>query len=141
MIKIIYGSKGSGKTKMIIESANNALDVCKGNIVFITDTLGYSKDVKTAIRFFNVKDYAPSYNEDMFKGFIRGIAASNTDIKRIYIDGICRIIGLKADELEEYFLDLESIAHASGIDIILTVSCDTLPVFLKKYTSRTKPAK
>ena len=34
MISLIYGAKGSGKTKEILRRANEALDVSKGNIVY-----------------------------------------------------------------------------------------------------------
>ena len=38
MIKIIYGAKGSGKTKNIIDTANAAVADAKGHLIFITDT-------------------------------------------------------------------------------------------------------
>ena len=40
MIKIIYGPKGTGKTKAIIECANGAVEKAKGHVIFITDTNG-----------------------------------------------------------------------------------------------------
>ena len=36
-MKIIYGPKGTGKTKAIIESANSAIDIAKGHVIFIRD--------------------------------------------------------------------------------------------------------
>ena len=38
MIHLIYGAKGSGKTKRIIDMANASIDTTTGDIVFITDT-------------------------------------------------------------------------------------------------------
>ena len=38
MIKIIYGAKGTGKTKMMIDAANEAVKVAKGHLIFITDS-------------------------------------------------------------------------------------------------------
>lgn len=133
MIKLIYGPKGSGKTKKIIDSANAALDVCDGNVVFITDTLAYSKEVKTDIRFVNVKDYGDSYSCDALLGFIRGVIASNSDIKRMYVDGVARITALPASELEELLIDIEALSDKSGFDIYLALSCDKLPSYAKKY--------
>ena len=37
-MKIIYGPKGTGKTKIIIDSANEMLESAKGHIVYITDS-------------------------------------------------------------------------------------------------------
>ena len=38
MIKIIYGEKGTGKTKQLINAANDNAQNAKGLSVFITDT-------------------------------------------------------------------------------------------------------
>ena len=38
MIKVIYGEKGTGKTKMMIDAANSAVSAAKGHMIFITDT-------------------------------------------------------------------------------------------------------
>ena len=45
MVKIVYGAKGSGKTKRIIDMANESIESAAGNIVFITDTNRYMFDV------------------------------------------------------------------------------------------------
>ena len=38
MIKVIYGAKGTGKTKMMIDAANAAVADAKGHLIFITDS-------------------------------------------------------------------------------------------------------
>ena len=38
MIKVIYGAKGTGKTKLLIDAANAAVESAKGHLIFITDT-------------------------------------------------------------------------------------------------------
>lgn len=132
MIRIIYGPKGSGKTKKIIKDANDALDVCKGSIVYITDNLGYSKDVNNDIRFICLADYG-KFSEDMLKGFIRGVMASNTDVSRIYIDGTSRITGVSTADIEDLILDLDGLSAALGFDLYMTVTAEKLPAALKKY--------
>ena len=135
MIKLFYGPKGSGKTKKIIGSANDALDICTGSIAYITDVAEHSKDVKNEIRFFDVKDFGGKFSEDKFTGYICGIIASNSDIKRVYIDGLCRITRA-AEELEEFIIGLEKISKDNGFDLYLSVSCDKLPAFFKKYADK-----
>ena len=39
MIKLIYGPKGFGKTKIMLDDVNAAAAKAKGNVVFITDTI------------------------------------------------------------------------------------------------------
>ena len=38
MIKLVYGPKGAGKTKQLIDAANSQAESAKGLSVFITDT-------------------------------------------------------------------------------------------------------
>ena len=42
MIKVIYGEKGTGKTKIILDSVNNSVATAKGNVVFIQQKKSYS---------------------------------------------------------------------------------------------------
>ena len=74
MIKIIYGSKGEGKTKKLIEAANGNAGGAKGLSVFITDTKRYMYDLAREVRFIDVKDWAIA-GEDALCGFVKGIAA------------------------------------------------------------------
>ena len=57
-MKIIYGPKGTGKAKAIIDGANEALDSAKGHVIFITDTNRYTYDLKYQIRFLDVTQFA-----------------------------------------------------------------------------------
>ena len=78
MIKIICGPKGSGKTKMLIEIANDAVATAKGHLVFITDTKRYMYDLKREIRFIDVTDYSVA-GEDALCGFVKGTIAGSYD--------------------------------------------------------------
>ena len=53
MIKIIYGAKGSGKTKRILDSAEVALRTTKGDVVFLAATSRYRMEIKPQIRFID----------------------------------------------------------------------------------------
>lgn len=46
MVQLIYGTKGSGKTKRLIDMANAEMAETKGNIVFMDDDKRYMYDVK-----------------------------------------------------------------------------------------------
>ena len=132
MINLLCGPKGSGKTKEMIKSANDALDVCKGNIAFLTDTPNYSREINTSIRFINVRDYGVA-NADSLLGFIKGIVASNTDVGKIYIDGLARMLNVAAEDAEELFLALDGISETHRVDFVISFTCDKVPKFMKKY--------
>lgn len=91
-MKIVYGAKGTGKTKTVINSANDAVETAKGHIVFVTDTKRYMYDLKREIRFIDVDDFAVT-GEDGLRGFLKGIIAANADNELVYVDGVARIAG------------------------------------------------
>ncbi len=134
MIKIIYGAKGSGKTKAMIDSANAAIKDAKGHLIFITDTKRYMYDLEREIRFIDVSEYNIA-GEAALCGFIKGVIASNYDNEYVYIDGAVRIAGKPVSEMAEFFYMLDKVAKADGITVTVAVSAakEELPDFVTKY--------
>ncbi len=134
MIKIICGPKGSGKTKKLIDAANSAAKEAKGLSVFVTDNKRCMYDINRAIRFIDVSDWDVA-GEDALCGFIKGVAACNSDHEYIYIDGVSRITGKGLAELAGIFYMLDKIASENKITITITCSSEEkdLPDFVKKY--------
>ena len=134
MIKVIYGSKGTGKTKQIIDAANAAVATAKGHLIFITDNKRCMYDLEREIRFIDVKDFDIA-GEAALCGFIKGVIAGNDDNEYVYIDGVMRIAGKAANELAGFFYMLDKVAEQNGLTITLTVSAakEDLPDFIAKY--------
>ncbi len=134
MIKLVYGSKGTGKTKRLIDAANDNAKNAKGLSVFITDTKRYMYDLNRNIRFVDIKDWTIT-GEDALCGFVKGIAAGNSDYEFIYIDGIARIAGKGLKELAGIFFMLDKISAENGITVTITCSAakEELPDFVAKY--------
>ena len=134
MIQIIYGNKGAGKTKKIIESANLASDTLKGNVAFLFNSKRYIHDLKHQVRFINTDDYGIK-GAYLFLGFVNGLVASNFDLERIYVDGFMKHMDRPLEELEDLFIKLESFCGSNRIDLILSVSADKeeIPQFMQKY--------
>ncbi len=134
MIKIICGPKGTGKTKKLIDAANSAAKEAKGLSVFVTDNKRCMYDVDRGIRFIDVSDWDVA-GEDALCGFIKGVAACNSDHEYIYIDGVSRITGKGLAELAGIFYMLDKIASENKITITITCSSEEkdLPDFVKKY--------
>lgn len=137
MIKIIYGAKGSGKTKKIIEMANESIAKELGDIVFIADTSRYIHEIKYQIRFTNSKE-SNIQTEDGFIGFIQGMQEANYDIRLFFIDGAARMIGKPIAEMESFFERLLQISNKTEATFVLTISADyeDLPEFIKKFTTK-----
>ena len=134
MIKIICGTKGSGKTKKIIDAANGAIEKAKGHLIFITDTKRYMYDLKRDIRFIDVSDYSIA-GEEALCGFIQGAIAGGYDNEYVYIDGVTRIAGKDIKDMAQLFYMLEKVATLRSLTVTLTCSCaeEELPDFVKKY--------
>lgn len=139
MIKLITGAKGTGKTKIIIDMANDNVETAKGDIVFLTDTDRYMYSLRYQVRVVNTDNFlkrgdAPISEESLI-GFIKGILAGNHDIETLYIDGAHRMLGKTIHEMEDFFTDLYAIAKDTETKFVLTVSEneDNFPEFLNKY--------
>ena len=134
MLKIICGPKGSGKTKRIIDAANDAVVSAKGHSVFITDTKRYMYDLKREIRFIDVSDYSVA-GEDALCGFIKGAVAGSYDNEYVYVDGIARIAGKELKDMAKTFYMLEKLSDMRSLKVYITCSCveEDLPDFLKKH--------
>ena len=132
MLHLIYGAKGSGKTGRIIDVANDMVGKSDGEVVFLTDTDKYTFKLHYNIRLVNVKEYFIE-TPGSLGGFIGGIMAANADVSHIYIDGIHRMTNMHFDEMEDFFEELDKIGKAHNVELVLTISSDELPEYMRKY--------
>lgn len=125
MIKFISGEKGTGKTKIIIDMANDNVETAKGDIVFLTDTDRYMYSLRYQVRVVNAKQLkkgdAP-VSEDALMGFIRGLLAGNHDIETLYIDGAHRMLDKTVFDMKDFFDDLREVARSTDTKFVVTVS-------------------
>ncbi len=134
MIKVIYGAKGTGKTKMMIDAANETVKIAKGHMIFITDSKRGMYDLEREVRFIDTSDYDIA-GEAALCGFIKGVIAGNHDNEYVYIDGVVRIAGKPVQEMAAFFYMLEKVAKDSDVTITVSVSAEKeeLPDFVAKY--------
>lgn len=136
MIQLIFGEKGSGKTKKILELANQAAEQAKGSVVFIDEDERYMYDLNLSVRFINATEFALS-GPKMFYGFLCGIAASDHDLECIVIDSFMHLVHHELYSLKEMFDQLKGFSEKHGIRLILSLSCtpEQLPDFLKDLSA------
>jgi chromosomal replication initiation ATPase DnaA len=134
MIKVIYGAKGTGKTKMMIDAANAAVQEAKGHLIFITDSKRGMYDLEREVRFIDTSEYDIA-GEAALCGFIKGVIAGNHDNEYVYIDGVCRIAGKPVAELAAFFYMLDKVSKNSNLVVTVSVSAtkEELPDFVTKY--------
>ena len=135
MIKVIYGSKGTGKTKQMIDLINTAVQNEHGNVVCIERGPKLTYDINYKIRLVEASHYDMKGYE-FLKGFISGLYAGNYDITHIFIDSLTKIVGGDCDNETEKFLDwLNKFGEQHNIKFTITISDDAslAPDGVKKY--------
>ncbi len=134
MIKVIYGAKGTGKTKMMIDAANATVEVAKGHMIYITDSKRGMYDLEREIRFIDTSEYDIA-GEAALCGFIKGVIAGNHDNEYVFIDGVVRIAGKPVAEMAAFFYMLDKVAKSNDITVTVSVSAtkEELPDFVTKY--------
>ncbi len=130
MVKILAGEKGEGKTKKLIDMANEAVATVGGVVVYIDDDSRHIYDLKHKVRFVEVSEF-PLVNYRELVGFIYGILSQNSDIEKIFIDGIYKIVEkLDKEDIIKLMTKLKAISDKYNIDFI--ISANTNPKDLPK---------
>lgn len=134
MIKFITGAKGSGKTKWLIDSANEEFKSGNGNIAFIDVDDDHIFSLDYNVRLINLTEYKVKSLAGLY-GFVCGMLAMDYDLERIYIDSVYKIVELKEEDLERVYKDLNEIAEANNACIYINVDklTDEMPESLREY--------
>ena len=134
MINIIYGPKGFGKTKIIIDRANEISKKAKGTTAFVTDNSTYNFNIVREVRMINTKDFKIE-NACQLTGFLCGMLAKDHDLEYIFLDGAARISGMALAEMKPFYEKLEFLSKTFGTNFVLTVSAakEDIPKFILKY--------
>lgn len=124
MVKLLVGHKGSGKTKRMVQMANDMVDTSSGSIVFISKNHKLVYDLKYKIRVVCMTEYEYVTNIDEYTGFIYGIISSDHDIEVIFIDGLLHNKDVHIPDLKEFFTRLKDISRLYELDFVVSVSAD-----------------
>jgi len=118
------GVKGSGKTKQLIELINNAAKDEPGNVVCIEPNSTLTYDIHYHIRLIDAQEYKLN-SFDAFRGFISGLYAGNYDISHVFIDNLCKTVGMEVGHETEDFLNwLDAFGERNSIKFTVTISAD-----------------
>lgn len=133
MIKLIIGSRGSGKTKQMVEMINASVKTANGNIICIEKGMKLTYDLDHKCRLIDMDEYKIQ-GYDMLYGFIAGLLAGNYDIEEVYVDGVLKVLNRDLEALGRLLGALDELSGTS-VQFVVTVSADTadLPESIKKY--------
>jgi ABC-type uncharacterized transport system ATPase subunit len=123
-VSLIVGHKGSGKTKMMIDLANDRARNSDGSIVFVNKNHRLMYDLVHQIRVVCMEDYEEITNSDEYVGFLYGIISGNHDIEAIFIDSILKHADVHKNDIPEFLARLKVISEQHTIDFIVSLSAD-----------------
>ena len=134
MIKLIVGTKGSGKTKAMIESINAVTKTTSGNVVVLEKSMQLTYNIDHAARLIDLDEYKVNGYEMMY-GFVAGVLAGNYDITELFIDGILKTCNHDLAGLGAFLTKVEGLAATAGTNVTITISAaaEDLPEDVKKY--------
>lgn len=135
MVQILAGEKGEGKTKILIDLANESVSTSDGDVIYIDDDKRHIYDLNHKIRFVEVSEF-PLANYRELIGFIYGIFSQNSDITKVFVDGIFKIIqSLGNEDLIKLVTRLDSMSKAYNVDFVLAGNVDPaeLPKEVEQY--------
>ena len=133
-MKIIYGPKGTGKTKTLINLVNGALEVTKGDVVCIEKGVKLRYDIKPTARLIDADEYMIKDAQSLY-GFVAGILASNHDVTDLFIDSSLKICNNDYVAFDKFVEEIATISEKIGINVVMTASMpaeDTSDI-IKKY--------
>lgn len=135
MIKYILGSKGSGKTKWLVDRANKDKKDGNGNIVFIDVDDDHIFTLDSDVRLINAMEFNIDSIES-FYGFLSGILAKDYDVDKVYIDSLYKLIEIGEEELD--YLTRKLMVLAEKFDTRFYMNVDyvmkTMPENFRNYS-------
>lgn len=135
MVELLIGTKGTGKTKVLLENVNHAASNADGNVVFISNNTSQNMyNISSKVRMADTSDFDIK-SWDAFFGYICGIISGNFDITNIFVDGTLKIVK-DLDGFENFLQMLDDASKKFDINFELSVSvdADAAPEYIKKYT-------
>jgi len=120
MIQVIYGKRGSGKSKKMVFLANEKVKTTNGNVVFVDDDSRAIHELDREIRFIDAKEYGLMDYRSIY-GFLCGIVATNYDITTIFVDGLLNAMDKKSESSEKIFEKLQEFSETNKIDLYIAM--------------------
>ena len=133
MVEIIVGVKGKGKTKRLLEMANEAVNDAKGTVVYLDKSAKHMYELSNKIRLINVNDF-DIMSSDGFTGFVSGIISQDHDLETMFLDSFLKLANLEGGDITPVIDALEKIGEKYNVKFVLSVSMDAadLPENAKK---------
>ncbi len=123
MVKLVMGAKGKGKTKFLLDNANEEAKNSDGVVIYLDKNAKHMFELDRNIRLINVLEY-PVSSFEVLMGFVCGLISGNNDIEAIYFDSFLTLANAENQNVDEIIDKLIILANKLGVDFIVSLSLD-----------------
>lgn len=123
MLELVLGAKGKGKTKTLVERANNESKVTNGSVIYIDSNNKHMYELSNVIRLICLNEY-DVHSKDAFVGFIQGLISSNYSLTHVFLDNFMSLSSTNVSELEDILTIMDKISDKYNIDFIISTGAD-----------------
>ena len=123
MVSLLIGTKGSGKTKKLIEEINGALARSKGNVVVVEKSEALEFNVNYRARLVTADEFGIAGFDELY-AFLAGLCAGNHDITDVLLDATLRIGSREPSELAAFLKRISKLSADCETDFVFTISMD-----------------
>ena len=136
MLELIIGAKGNGKTRKMVEKANNESKRTNGSIIYIDKSNKHMYELSNKIRLINISNF-PVNSEDSYIGFISGVISQDHDLEYLFLDGFLNIANLHGSDISGAIAKIASLSETYGVNFVISISMDehALPESCKQYVA------
>ena len=138
MVELLIGTKGTGKTKILVDKVNDAVHNSNGNVVCVEKETKLTYDVNYRARLIATDTFSVT-GYDAFYGFLSGICAGDHDITDLFVDATFRIAANRdGSALLEFLKKVATLSEISDTQFTFTISADeeALPAELFEFCNR-----
>ena len=97
MIRLIVGTKGSGKTKAMIDMINESVRTSKGSVVVVEKGMKLTYDISSAARLIDLDEYKIQGGEMLYHDINR-LGVVLDEMAAIAVDSVRVTVTVSADE-------------------------------------------
>ncbi len=125
MVQIIAGRKGKGKTKHLLDMANDSIKKANGSVVYLDKSSKHMYELNNKIRLINVNEF-PINSSEGFTGFVSGIISQDHDIEVMFFDSFLKLASLEGEDIAGTISVLENLSSKYDVNFVLSVSMDAV---------------
>lgn len=111
MVEYITGIQGTGKTKVMTQTAVFTANQSKGNVIYVDNSDKLSLTLPSNIRLVNTCDYDIN-SSVMLYGFLVGLCAGDYDLTDVFVDSTMDIILKSNTDIDDF---MEIVKKASDV--------------------------